>query len=59
MRNQKVIKLEQAVRTLEYAKYQINEALGYSDAYYLTATEIDKVIQDIEHDIARLITTFG
>ena len=54
MRNQKVLKLEQAINTLEYAKYQIKEALGDTDAYQLTADQIDGLIEDINVDIEYL-----
>ena len=54
MRNQKVLKLEQAINTLEYAKYQIKEALGDTDAYQLTANQIDDLIEGINVDIEYL-----
>ena len=54
MRNKKVLKLEQAVNTLEYAKFQIKEALGDTDAYQMTATQIDGLIEDINVDIEYL-----
>ena len=54
MRNQKVLKLEQAINTLEYAKYQIKEALSDTDAYQLTADQIDSLIEDINVDIEYL-----
>lgn len=54
MRNQKVLKLEQAINTLEYAKYQIKEALGDSDSFQMSANEIDALIQDLQEDIVCL-----
>ena len=51
MRNQKVLKLEQAINTLEYAKYQVKEAWGDTDAYQLTANQIDDLITDLNADI--------
>ena len=54
MRNQKVLKLEQAINTLEYAKYQIKEALGDTDAYQLSADQIDEMIEDLDADIVFL-----
>lgn len=54
MRNQKVIKLEQAINTLEYAKCQIMEALGNTDAYQMSAKQIDDLIEDINVDIEYL-----
>ncbi len=54
MRNQKVLKLEQAINTLEYAKLQIKEALGDTDSYQMSANEIDALIEDINVDIEYL-----
>ena len=54
MRNQKVLKLEQAINTLEYAKFQIKEALGDSDSYKFSADQIDELIEDLNADIASL-----
>ena len=54
MRNKKVLKLEQAINTLEYAKYQIKEALGDTDAYQTTAGQIDGLIEDLAVDIEYL-----
>ena len=54
MRNQKVLKLEQAINTLEYAKYQIKEALGDTDAYQMSADQIDEMIEDLDADIVFL-----
>jgi hypothetical protein len=54
MRNQKVLKLEQAINTLEYAKYQLKEALGDTDSYQFSADQIDELIEDIQADIADL-----
>lgn len=54
MRNQKVLKLEQAINTLEYAKFQIKEALGETDAYQMSANQIDGLIEDINVDIEYL-----
>jgi len=54
MRNQKVLKLEQAINTLEYAKFQIKEALGESDSYQFSADQIDEIIEDLNEDIASL-----
>jgi|LauGreDrversion4_2_1035121.scaffolds.fasta_scaffold467697_3 hypothetical protein len=54
MRNQKVLKLEQAINTLEYAKYQIKEALGDTDAYQMSASQIDEMIEELNADIASL-----
>lgn len=54
MRNQKVLKLEQAINTLEYAKYQIKEALGDTDAYQMSADQIDGMIEDLNADIVDL-----
>jgi len=54
LRNQKVLKLEQAINTLEYAKYQIKEALGDTDAYHMSANQIDDLIEDINADLEYL-----
>jgi hypothetical protein len=54
MRNKKVLKLEQAINTLEYAKLQIKEALGDTDAYHMSANQIDDLIEDINVDIEYL-----
>ena len=54
MRNQKVLKLEQAINTLEYAKYQIKEALGDTDSYQMSASQIDEMIEELNADIASL-----
>jgi len=54
MRNQKVLKLEQAINTLEYAKYQIKEALGDTDAYQMSSSQIDEMIEELNADIASL-----
>jgi hypothetical protein len=54
MRNQKVLKLEQAINTLEYAKFQIKEALGDSDSYKFSADQIDELIEDLNADIESL-----
>lgn len=54
MRNKKVLKLEQAINTLEYAKYQIKEVLGDTDSYEMTAKDIDGLIEDLNCDIEYL-----
>ena len=54
MRNQKVLKLEQAINTLEYAKFQIKEALGESDSYQFSADQIDELIEDLNAYIESL-----
>jgi len=54
MRNKKVLKLEQAINTLEYAKFQIKEALGDTDSYQMTANQIDGLIEDLNVDIEYL-----
>ena len=54
MRNKKVLKLEQAINTLEYAKFQIKEALGDTDSYQMTANQIDGLIEDLNIDIEYL-----
>ena len=54
MRNKKVTKLEQAINTLEYAKFQIQEALGKTDSYQMTADQIDNLIEDLNADIEYL-----
>ena len=54
MRNKKVLKLEQAINTLEYAKFQIKEALGDTDSYQMSADQIDGMIEDLNVDIEYL-----
>lgn len=54
MRNKKVLKLEQAINTLEYAKFQIKEALGDTDSYQMTTNQIDGLIEDLNVDIEYL-----
>lgn len=54
MRNLKVVKLEQAINTLEYAKYQILEALGDSDSAQSSINDIDSLIVDLDANIVFL-----
>lgn len=54
MLDYKASKLEQAIKTLEYAKYQIKEALGNSDSYQDSAKCIDQLIEDLDCDIVFL-----
>lgn len=54
MRNKKVLKLEQAINTLEYAKIQIKEAMGDTDVYHMSANQIDDLIEDLNVDIEYL-----
>ena len=54
MRNQKVVNLEQAIQYLNYAKYQVKLALGDTDAYQMTADQIDGLIEDLSVDIEYL-----
>jgi hypothetical protein len=54
MRNKKVLKLEQAINTLEYTKFQIKEALGDTESYQMSASQIDEMIEKLNSDIASL-----
>ena len=54
MRNQKVLKLEQAINTIQYAKYQIREALLDTDVARDSIDLLNEAIRDLEADIAEL-----
>ena len=54
MRNQKVLKLEQAINTIQYAKYQIREALLDTDVARDSIDLLNEAILDLEADIAEL-----
>ena len=54
MRNQKVLKLEQAINSIQYAKYQIREALLATDVARASIDLLNEAIRDLEADIAEL-----
>ena len=54
MRNQKVLKLEQAINSIQYAKYQIREALLDTDVARDSIDLLNEAIRDLEADIAEL-----
>ena len=54
MRNQKVLKLEQAINSIQYAKYQIREALLDTDVARDSIDLLNEAIRDLEANIAEL-----